>query len=70
MNKKLKDVNTADFLKCAGIRAVKTICQTAIGTIGSAVILSDVNWIFVVSASCLAGIVSLLTSVSLGLPEV
>lgn len=55
--------------KCAGIRALKTICQTAVATIGTAVVLSDVDWIAVVSASILAGILSLLTSLA-GLPEV
>ena len=55
--------------KCAGIRALKTVCQTAVATIGTAVVLSDVNWLAVVSASILAGILSMLTSVA-GLPEV
>lgn len=58
-----------EWFKCAGIRAVKTICQTAVATIGTAVVLSDVNWIAVLSASVLAGILSLLTSLA-GLPEV
>ena len=55
--------------KCAGIRALKTVCQTAIATIATAQVLSEVDWIAVVSASALAGILSLLTSMA-GLPEV
>lgn len=55
--------------KAAGIRAVKTICQTAVATIGSSAVLSAVDWKVVASASVLAGILSLLTSVA-GLPEV
>ena len=55
--------------KAAGIRAVKTIAQTAVATIGTSAVLSEVNWMVVLSASALAGILSLLTSVA-GLPEV
>ena len=57
-------------MKAAIIRAIKTMCQTAVATIGTAAILSEVNWIYVVSASVLAGIISVLTSIGTGLPEV
>ena len=60
---------TNNFLKAAGIRAIKTIAQTAIATIGTSAILAEVNWAVVGSAALLAGILSLLTSVA-GLPEV
>ncbi len=58
-----------EWFKCAGIRAIKTVAQTAVATIGTAVALGDVNWVLVGSASALAGVLSLLTSVA-GLPEV
>jgi len=65
-----KNTNSKTFkwLKAAGIRAVKTIAQTAIGTIGAAAVFSSVDWRMVASASVLAGVLSILTSVA-GLPE-
>ena len=60
----------SEFWKATLVRALKTVCQTAVATIGSAVVLTDVNWVMVFSASVLAGILSVLTSVSTGLPEV
>lgn len=56
------------WFKCAGVRAIKTLAQTAIATIGTSAAMGDVNWALVGSASLLAGILSLLTSVA-GLPE-
>ena len=60
--------NWKKWFKAAGVRAVKTVAQTAVGVIGASAMISDVNWITVVSAAVLAGVVSLLTSVA-GLPE-
>ena len=62
-------LTSKEWWKCAGIRAIKTTTQTAIASIGTAVVLSDVDWKMVISASLLAGILSLLTSLA-GLPEV
>ncbi len=64
---RLKDKS---FWEATAIRAIKTVCQTAIATIGTAFVLSDVNWGVVASASVLAGILSVLTSIVVGLPEV
>ena len=58
-----------EWFKCAGIRAIKTVAQTAVATIGTAVALGDVNWVMVASSAALAGVLSLLTSVATGLPE-
>ena len=57
------------MVEAAGIRAIKTVAQTAVATIGTSALLNEVNWIAVASASALAGVLSLLTSVA-GLPEV
>lgn len=60
---------TKKWWYAAGIRALKTVCQTAIATIGTAMLMTEVNWAAVISASVLAGILSILTSMA-GLPEV
>lgn len=64
----IKNEKIKSWIKAAGLRAIKTVAQTAAATIGTAVVLGDVNWITTASASLLAGILSLLTSVA-GLPE-
>lgn len=61
--------NFSEWLKAAGIRALKTVAQTAVATISTSALISEVNWVAVGSASLLAGILSLLTSLA-GLPEV
>lgn len=60
--------NFKDWIKAAGVRAIKTVAQTAVATIGTAAVMGNVDWVMVASASALAGIVSLLTSIA-GLPE-
>lgn len=61
--------NFKKWYSAAGIRSIKTIAQTAVATIGTSAVLGDVNWVMVASASVLAGVLSLLTSVA-GLPEI
>ena len=60
---------TKKWIKAAAVRAIKTVAQTAVATIGTAAVLGDVNWVMVASSAALAGVLSLLTSVA-GLPEV
>ena len=62
-------VNTKKWIKSAAVRAVKTVAQTAVATIGTSAAMGEVNWMLVCSSAALAGIVSLLTSVA-GIPEV
>ena len=66
----LNKLKNSKFWKATVIRAIKTICQTAIATIGTATLMSEVNWLVVLSASLLAGILSVLTLIVTGLPEV
>ena len=61
--------NWRKWIKAAGVRAIKTVAQTAVASIGTAAVLGEVNWVMVGSASVLAGILSVLTSIA-GLPEV
>lgn len=58
-----------NFWISAGIRALRTIAQTAVATIGTSALIEDVNWMVVLSASALAGVLSILTSIATGLPE-
>lgn len=64
-----KITNWKSWAKCAGVRAVKTVAQTAIATIGTTAVIREVDWVMVASASVLSGVLSLLTSVA-GLPEI
>lgn len=64
----MKTNSLKEWVKCAGIRAIKTVAQTALATIGTAAFLGEVNWIAVASASALAGVLSMLTSLA-GIPE-
>lgn len=59
-----------DFIKATCIRAIRTMAQAAVAMIGTSVVLSDVNWVMVLSASILSGVLSVLTSIATGLPEV
>lgn len=61
--------NWKQWAKCAGVRAIKTVAQTAVATIGTSTVMGGVDWLMVASASVLAGVLSILTSIA-GLPEV
>ena len=65
----MKNEMTKKWLKAAAIRAIRTVAQSALASIGTAAVLGEVNWLMVGSAAALAGILSLLTSVVTGLPE-
>lgn len=60
--------NLKKWVKCAGIRAIRTVAQTAVATIGTSAVLGEVNWIMVASAAALSGVLSVLTSIA-GIPE-
>ena len=64
-----ESVDTKKWVKASAVRAVKTMAQTAVATIGTSAVMGDVNWLMVASASALSGIISILTSVA-GIPEV
>ena len=66
----MTDILTKEFWKAAGIRALRTVCQTAIATIGTTAVIEDVNWLVVGSSALLAGVLSILNSIATGLPEV
>lgn len=65
----MSNIFNKNWIKCAGIRAIKTVAQTAVATIGTSAAMSNVDWMIVISSSLLAGILSLLTSIA-GIPEV
>lgn len=65
----MKNVFTKEWLKAAAVRAIKTVAQTAVATIGTAAVIGEVDWLMVGSAALLSGVLSLLTSIA-GLPEV
>ena len=69
MDRLKNEITSPEFWKAAGIRALRTVCQTAIATIGTTAMMTEVDWIMVANASALAGILSVLTSIVTGLPE-
>ena len=65
----MNNIKCKKWLKCAGMRAIKTICQTAVALLGTSTLIQEIDWVMVGSASLLAGLLSLLTSIA-GLPEI
>lgn len=65
-----KNIMTKEFWIAAGIRALRTVCQAAISVIGTTALIEEVNWLVVGSTALLAGVLSILTSIATGLPEV
>lgn len=65
----MNNIKCKKWLKCAGMRAIKTICQTAVALLGTSTLIQEIDWVMVLSSSLLAGIISILTSIA-GLPEV
>ena len=65
----LDKLKSKKFWECAIARCIRTVCQTALATISTGVVLTDINWIIVASSSALAGITSLLMSIVMGIPE-
>lgn len=66
----MKKTQIGEFIKAALIRAIRTVAQVAVSTIGTTAVLSEVDWVLVASSAALAGVLSILTSIATGLPEV
>ena len=65
----MKNTQLREFIKASLIRALRTVAQTAVATIGTSALISEVNWLMVASASALAGVLAIMTAVATGLPE-
>lgn len=65
----LEKIKSKKFWECAIARCIRTVCQTALATLSTGVVLTDINWIIVASSSALAGITSILMSIMMGIPE-
>lgn len=65
----LDKLKSKKFWECAVARCIRTVCQTALATLSTGVVLTDINWVVVAGSSCLAGITSILMSIVMGIPE-